>query len=161
MRLGSKEALYAEALDYYLDIWGDLAWGRFLSAPTAREAAYALLIDPAAALTGSAAAIPLDWMMTLSAVGSEGHGELGAMVDLGTVCAAYPIAGRPPIIWAAVEDPGWYGSGPERLDHNQYGYDAGRDQDGNGHVIWRAGRKRPIAYPETPEMARLDAMKAA
>ena len=77
---GSKEALYAEALDHYRETWGDLVWGRFLSAATAREAASALLMDSAAALTGSAADIPLGCMMTLSAVGSEGHGDLGELV---------------------------------------------------------------------------------
>src|SRR5215218_9208155 len=35
---GSKEALYAEALSYYQERFGTLAWGRFESAATARDA---------------------------------------------------------------------------------------------------------------------------
>lgn len=77
---GSKEALYAEALDYYRKTWGHLVWGRFLSAPTARDAVLALLMDSAVALTGGAADIPLGCMMTLSSVGNEGHEELGELV---------------------------------------------------------------------------------
>lgn len=80
---GSKEALYAEALDHYARTWGHLVWGRFASAPTAREAALALLMDSAAALTGHSADIPLGCMMTLSAVGNEGHVRLGELVSTG------------------------------------------------------------------------------
>lgn len=80
---GSKEALYAEALNHYLTTWGHLVWGRFMAAPTARDAALAVLMDSAAALTGCSADIPLGCMMTLSAVGSEGHGELGELVRSG------------------------------------------------------------------------------
>lgn len=77
---GSKEALYAEALDFYCNKWGHLVWGGFASAATARDAALALLMDSAAALTGCSADIPLGCMMTLSTVGSEGHKELGELV---------------------------------------------------------------------------------
>ncbi|WP_159715897.1 TetR/AcrR family transcriptional regulator, partial [Geminicoccus flavidas] len=35
---GSKEALYLEALRYYADHYGDLVWGRYGSAATARQA---------------------------------------------------------------------------------------------------------------------------
>lgn len=80
---GSKEALYTEALDHYRATWGDLVWGRFMAAATAREAAEALLMDSAAALTGRAADIPLGCMMTLSAVGSEGYEQLGELVQSG------------------------------------------------------------------------------
>ena len=80
---GSKEALYAEALDHYARTWGHLVWGGFDSAPTARDAARALLMDSAAALTGSSAEIPLGCMMTLSAVENEGHAELGKLVRSG------------------------------------------------------------------------------
>jgi AcrR family transcriptional regulator len=80
---GSKEALYGEALDHYVRTWGHLVWGRFATASTARDAAHALLLDSADALTGCSADIPLGCMMTLSAVSSEGHGALGDLVRLG------------------------------------------------------------------------------
>lgn len=77
---GSKEALYAEALEHYRENYEALVWGRFDVAETAREAVEALLRDSAAALTGSACDIPLGCMVTLSSVASEGHAELGALV---------------------------------------------------------------------------------
>lgn len=77
---GSKEALYAEALDYYRKTFDAFVWGNFLKAPTAREAIGAFLKDSAAALTGYVADIPCGCMVTLSAVGSEGHPELGNLV---------------------------------------------------------------------------------
>lgn len=80
---GSKEALYAEALGHYQQTWSHLVWAGFETAPTAREAARALLMDSAAALTGQAADIPLGCMMTLSSVGAEGHAELGELVRSG------------------------------------------------------------------------------
>lgn len=80
---GSKDGLYAEALDHYLTTWGHLVWGRFAAATTARDAAAALLMDSAAALTGCSADIPLGCMMTLSAVDSEGYGALGDRVRSG------------------------------------------------------------------------------
>ncbi len=78
---GSKEALYAEAIAYYRKTYEALVWGRFSTAGTAREAVAALLHDSAAALTGSLCDIPPGCMVTLSAVGSEGHAELGALVQ--------------------------------------------------------------------------------
>ena len=80
---GSKEALYAEALEHYVATWGHLVWARFTSSPTARGAAEALLMDSAAALTGCAADIPSGCMLTLSAVGNEGHEALGDLVRAG------------------------------------------------------------------------------
>jgi len=77
---GSKEALYVEALGHYRDTTEDFVWANFLAAPTAREAAKALLMDSAAALTGCLADMPTGCMVTLSAVGSEGNAELGALV---------------------------------------------------------------------------------
>lgn len=77
---GSKEALYAEALDYYRQNYDAFVWSNFLTAPTARQAISALLTDSAAALTGYVADIPCGCMVTLSAVGSEGHPELGDLV---------------------------------------------------------------------------------
>ncbi|WP_331315309.1 TetR/AcrR family transcriptional regulator [Methylobacterium mesophilicum] len=81
---GSKEALYAEALRHYGDRYDGMVWANFAAAATAREAVAALLMDSAAALTGSCGRIePLGCMVTLSAAGSEGQAELGALV-----CAA-------------------------------------------------------------------------
>lgn len=77
---GSKEALYAEALNHYRASYEALAWQNFLAADTAREAVASLLLDSAAALTGCVADIPRGCMVTLSAVGSEGHAELGELV---------------------------------------------------------------------------------
>ncbi len=77
---GSKEALYAEALRHYRENYESLVWGRFSAADTARDAVEALLLDSAAALTGSACDIPLGCMVTLSSVASEGHADLGTLV---------------------------------------------------------------------------------
>jgi AcrR family transcriptional regulator len=78
---GSKEGLYAEALRQYGERYEAMVWGNFRAAPTAREAVAALLMDSAAALTGSCGQNdPLGCMVTLSAVGSEGHAELGERV---------------------------------------------------------------------------------
>lgn len=78
---GAKEDLYAEALRHYASKNGSLVWGRFSSAPSAREAVSSFLLDSAAALTGQVADIPYGCMVTLSSVGSEGHDELGALVQ--------------------------------------------------------------------------------
>jgi len=78
---GSKEALYTEALDHYCESNAGLVWGRFFSAGTAREAVQSFLMDSAAVLTGSVVDIPRGCMVTLSSVGSEGHSELGALVQ--------------------------------------------------------------------------------
>lgn len=78
---GSKEALYAEALRHYGEQYEAMAWSNFAAAKTAREAIEALLMDSAAALTGSCVRKdPLGCMVTLSMAGSEGHAELGALV---------------------------------------------------------------------------------
>ncbi|PRD42605.1 TetR family transcriptional regulator [Phyllobacterium phragmitis] len=77
---GSKEALYGEALRYYVDTYEGLVWAKFHAADTARAAVEGYLMDSAAALTGSIADIPLGCMVTLSSVGSEGHSELGQRV---------------------------------------------------------------------------------
>jgi AcrR family transcriptional regulator len=77
---GSKEALYAESLHHYAETYKHLVWDRFSSADTAREAVSCLLLDSAAALTGGVADIPRGCMVALSAVGSEGHLELGELV---------------------------------------------------------------------------------
>jgi AcrR family transcriptional regulator len=77
---GSKEALYAEALRHYEATYEQLVWAGFHSAPTAREAVSAFLLDSASALTGAPDDHPLGCMVTLSAVGREGHAELGELV---------------------------------------------------------------------------------
>ncbi|MDC7675534.1 TetR/AcrR family transcriptional regulator [Asticcacaulis machinosus] len=77
---GSKEALYAEALRYYVDSNDAFAWGAFRAAPTAREAVEAYLTLLASALTGELSDMPRGCMVTLSAVGSEGYPELGERV---------------------------------------------------------------------------------
>ncbi len=81
---GSKEALYAEALQHYGECYEPLFWSNFHSAATAREAMMSLLLDSAAAMSGCRADIPADipngCMVALSSVGSEGHEQLGEMV---------------------------------------------------------------------------------
>ena len=77
---GSKEALYIEALNYYVASYECFSWARFQAAATAREAVESYLMDSAAALTGSFGDIPHGCMVTLSSVGSEGHSELGELV---------------------------------------------------------------------------------
>lgn len=77
---GSKEALYAEAVRYYRENYDAFVWAKFQSKPTAREAVAGLLFDSAAALTEQPADIPRGCMLTLSAVGSEGHPQLGELV---------------------------------------------------------------------------------
>jgi AcrR family transcriptional regulator len=74
---GSKEALYVEALRHYCENYDALVWAGFFAAGTAREAVISLLVDSAAALTGSLADIPHGCMVTLSSVGSEGALDLG------------------------------------------------------------------------------------
>ncbi|TBU77317.1 TetR family transcriptional regulator [Pseudomonas daroniae] len=77
---GSKEALYAEALNHYRANYEALVWDKFFAAGTTRDAVESLLLDSAAALTGCLADIPRGCMVTLSSVGSEGHAELGELV---------------------------------------------------------------------------------
>lgn len=77
---GSKEALYAEALEFYRESNEAFVWGGFFSAVTAREAVASFLMDSAAALTGCIADMPNGCMVALSSVGSEGHVELGERV---------------------------------------------------------------------------------
>ncbi len=77
----SKEALYAEALRHYMETNEAYVWAGFGSATTARAAVQSLLMDSAAALTGCVVDIPRGCMVTLSSVGSEGHAELGDLVQ--------------------------------------------------------------------------------
>jgi AcrR family transcriptional regulator len=78
---GSKEALYAETLQHYQTSFESLGWASFCAAQTAREAVRAWLTESAAFLTGSVVEMPLGCMVTLSAVGSEGHRELGELAQ--------------------------------------------------------------------------------
>jgi AcrR family transcriptional regulator len=73
---GSKEALYAEALEHYGRVHEAKAWGGFFAAKTARDAVAAFLCDTAAGLIEAANGC----MVTLSAAGAEGHEGLGALV---------------------------------------------------------------------------------
>jgi AcrR family transcriptional regulator len=77
---GSKEALYAEALQHYAETNEHFVWAGFHSADTTRGAVQSLLMDSAAALTGCVADMPRGCMVTLSSVGSEGHADLGETV---------------------------------------------------------------------------------
>lgn len=77
---GSKETLYAEAIDYYGKTYEGLVWANFCAAPTAREAITALLVDSAATFTGNLVEVPHGCMVALSSVASEGHIELGEHV---------------------------------------------------------------------------------
>jgi AcrR family transcriptional regulator len=77
---GSKEALYAEALQHYAETNEHFVWAAFQSADTAHDAVMAFLMDSAAALTGCVADLPRGCMVTLSSVGSEGYAGLGEIV---------------------------------------------------------------------------------
>ncbi|WP_126976446.1 TetR/AcrR family transcriptional regulator [Frigidibacter oleivorans] len=73
---GSKDQLYAEALDHYRRENEAKAWGGFFAAETARGAVQSFLMDSAASLSQAVAGC----MVTLSAVGCEGNAQLGALV---------------------------------------------------------------------------------
>jgi Transcriptional regulator len=73
---GSKEQLYAEALNHYQRENEATAWGRFLAAETARDAVKSFLMDSAAGLSQAVAGC----MVTLSSVGCEGNAQLGELV---------------------------------------------------------------------------------
>ncbi|MBW9070138.1 TetR/AcrR family transcriptional regulator [Rhizobium pusense] len=77
---GSKDELYAEALEYYYTTYEGLVWTRFRKASTAREAALAFLEDSAIAMTGGGCDLPHGCMATLASVGSEGHAELAELM---------------------------------------------------------------------------------
>jgi AcrR family transcriptional regulator len=76
---GSKEALFTEALQHYACRHAPKIWARFEEATTAREAVEALLHDSAEVLARTADD-PAGCMVALSAVGDEGHDELGAKI---------------------------------------------------------------------------------
>jgi len=74
---GSKDALYREALRHYGDNYDAQVWNGFRTAPTARAAVQAYLLDSAAALTGALGDQPLGCMVTLSSAGCDGASDLG------------------------------------------------------------------------------------
>lgn len=80
---GSKEALYAEALSHYDEVYGSRFWVHFLTARTVREAVGAYLMDTATGLTPEAADIPRGCMMALSSVGGDDQKELAGIVRAG------------------------------------------------------------------------------
>ncbi|NYE60613.1 AcrR family transcriptional regulator [Duganella sp. 1224] len=77
---GSKEQLYAEALNLYSTTYEHLVLGGFRSAATAREAVAAYLWDSAAAMTGSDCGLPHGCLVTLGAVGGDEHAALGDLM---------------------------------------------------------------------------------
>lgn len=78
---GSKDALYAEALQLYSRTHESLVLGRFRKAATAREAVRAFLHDSASAMTGADADLPHGCMVNLGFVGSDGHAELSDLMQ--------------------------------------------------------------------------------
>lgn len=92
---GSKDELYAEALRHFGERFEALVWGNFRTAATAYDAITALLMDSAAAFTGSCGQNdPRGCMVTLSAVGSEGHVELGERVRAARALAVTRVEQR-------------------------------------------------------------------
>lgn len=77
---GSKEELYAEALQHYARTYEGVVFNRFRSARTAREAVAAYLSDSAAALTGSLGDVPRGCMAALSFVDSSEHPRLNKLM---------------------------------------------------------------------------------
>jgi AcrR family transcriptional regulator len=92
---GSKDELYVEALRHFGERFEALVWGNFRAASTAYQAVEALLMDSAAAFTGSCGQNdPRGCMVTLSAVGSEGHVELGERIRAARAAAVTRIEQR-------------------------------------------------------------------
>jgi AcrR family transcriptional regulator len=77
---GSKEQLYAEALQLYASSYDHLVLGRFRTAATARDAVFAYLWDSAAAVTGSDCDLPRGCMVTLGTIGDDEHADLRDLV---------------------------------------------------------------------------------
>lgn len=75
---GSKEALYAEAINRYAEVATPLIWGQLETTPTAYAAVESVLMGSAANLPGGGT--PAGCMVTLSSVGQEGEARLGALV---------------------------------------------------------------------------------
>ena len=91
---GSKDALYVEALNHYADLYGPIGWQAFLEGKTARASIEGWLLDSARLLTGGAGNVPLGCMVTLSAVGSEGHQALGELVRSGRASGLARVRAR-------------------------------------------------------------------
>lgn len=77
---GSKEQLYAEALERYVSDNEGYVWTDFRSAETAREAVRSLLFNSAAALTGCVKDMPRGCMVTLAQVGGADHEALEQLI---------------------------------------------------------------------------------
>lgn len=75
---GSKEALYEEVLAHYEKRIAPLIWAAMSAEPDPHEAVWLWLKNSAEALTRCD--LPHGCMVTLSAVASEGHERLGALV---------------------------------------------------------------------------------
>ena len=67
---GSKEALYLEAIDRYIEIFGPPLWDRLAEGATAREGIEALLLTATERLPESDV-VPGGCMATLAAIGDE------------------------------------------------------------------------------------------
>lgn len=78
---GSKEELYAEAVQYYLSLYETRVWSRFKSAPTAQAAVEALLIDTADFVAQSSGeGNPLGCMTTHSIAEGEDGSALNELM---------------------------------------------------------------------------------
>ena len=78
---GSKENLYAEALNYYQRIYTETLWAEFDNAPTARDAVTIYLMKTVQQfICAKETDYPLGCMLGLSAVGDEGNEILGKLV---------------------------------------------------------------------------------
>lgn len=106
---GSKEQLYAEALQLYSASYEDLVFGRFRTASTARDAVFAYLWDSAAAMTGSDCDLPRGCMVTLGTVGGDEHAELGGLMRT-------TRGGNYDILMARLEKAAQEGELPKSLD---------------------------------------------
>lgn len=80
---GSKEALFAEALAHYDEVYGSRFWTHFMTANTVREAVGAYLMDTATGLTPESSDEPRGCMLALSSVGGDNQKELGGLVRAG------------------------------------------------------------------------------
>lgn len=78
---GSKEALFAEALQHYYETYAKPGWTGFDAATTAREAARTFLYDSAAALSGAVSDRPRGCMLAIASVGCEGLPALNAFAQ--------------------------------------------------------------------------------
>jgi AcrR family transcriptional regulator len=76
---GSKEALYIEAVERYVEVHGPPIWGKLAEGPTARAGIEKLLIAAAESLPKSRAT-PAGCMAALAAVGDEWPAAIACVV---------------------------------------------------------------------------------